>query len=144
MRVVVALVIFLLLGVIAGGLVVGLSQLGAPREGMLRGTSTPAAVQEPQPTASERRILTTPGGTPDIQPELSASPPSTPEPTPNTWRYTVVAGDSLSLIGIRFGTTTDEILALNPQYRADPNNVPVGAEILVPCTSIAVAEARCP
>jgi LysM repeat protein len=143
MRAVVALIVFLLLGVVAGGLVVGLSQLGAPTQATLRGTSASAAVPEASPSESERIPRTT-RTTPDISPEVRATPPSTPEATPNAWRYTVVAGDTLSLIGIRYGTTTEDILVLNEQYRADPNNVPVGAEILIPCTSIAVAEARCP
>lgn len=59
------------------------------------------------------------------------------------WLYTIEEGDSLSRVAIRFGTTTDELLALNPEYEGNENLVEAGAQMIVPCTPIAAAEGRC-
>ena len=59
------------------------------------------------------------------------------------WLYDVEEGDSVSRIAIRYGTTTEELLDLNPEYRANENLIEAGAQMIVPCTPIAQAEDRC-
>lgn len=59
------------------------------------------------------------------------------------WLYTVEIGDSISGVAIRFGTTTEELLALNPEYADNVNLVEAGSEMIVPCTPIAETEGRC-
>jgi LysM repeat protein len=59
------------------------------------------------------------------------------------WLYQVQQGDSVSGIAIRYGTTTEELLDLNPEYRENENLISAGAQVIVPCTPIAEAEDRC-
>ena len=49
--------------------------------------------------------------------------------------YTVVRGDTLGRIAAANGMTLDELLALNPDYRSNPNMVRTGAKINVTPTS---------
>lgn len=53
-----------------------------------------------------------------------------PTPTPGPYYYTVQAGDTLSGIAARFGTTQVRLLEANTLL--DPNNLPVGTQILIP------------
>ncbi len=46
-------------------------------------------------------------------------------------RYTVQAGEWLRAIALRYGTTVDAILAINPQI-TDPDQLTPGQEILIP------------
>ncbi|MDH7489747.1 MAG: LysM peptidoglycan-binding domain-containing protein [Anaerolineae bacterium] len=72
-------------------------------------TPTPAAPPATQATA-------TPITTPFTPPEPTATPvPQEPEPTPapGTSTYTVQPGDTLYGLAVRFGTTVNELAALN-------------------------------
>ncbi len=55
---------------------------------------------------------------------------SSPAPVPTGQSYTVQRGDTLRIIAARFGTTVDNLLALNPEIR-DPNLIYVGQVIRV-------------
>jgi LysM repeat protein len=76
-------------------------------------------------------------------PTSSTTPVATPEPEIEVWLYSVQVGDSISGVAIRFGTTTEELLVLNPEYRDNENLVQAGAQLIVPCTPIADSEDRC-
>jgi hypothetical protein len=145
-RVVIPL-IALLLAVIAGAMIVALSQLGAPPTGVTRGSGVPpplgpAAVQTRAPTPAPT-AQPTPAPTPAPTPTPALSPNPGPSPVADTWRYSIVAGDSLSLVAQRYGTTTERLVELNPQYQADIDRVEIGEELIVPCTPAAIEEGRC-
>jgi hypothetical protein len=59
------------------------------------------------------------------------------------WLHTIGEGESLSGLAIRFGTTTEELLVLNPEYADNRDLVEVGSTVIMPCTPIAAAEDRC-
>lgn len=104
-------------------------------------------IADPRPSGGLPFIPATPSPSPTATPVASpsgtpvASPTPTPEPT--VWLYDVQVGDSISGIAIRFGTTTEQLLELNPEYAANENLIQAGAQVIVPCTPIAIAEARC-
>lgn len=84
--------------------------------------------------------------TPTPTPTRTPAPTPTPSPSPeaaDVWLYTLAESDSLSLVAIRFGTTTEELLTLNPEYSENEDLVQVGAQLIVPCTPLAAAEDRC-
>lgn len=123
----------LLLSVALGSLVGGMSQM------------TAVDVADPRPSVP---LPEKPSPTP--APTLPPSPTATPLPTaspeaeaPAVWLYTVAEGDSISGLATRFGTTTEELLILNPEYAGNEDLVEAGAQMILPCTPIAVAEARC-
>lgn len=123
----IALVVAAMLGAAVGGI----SQLTAvsvadPRPSLPLPLPSPTVV--PTPTASEA--------------SPTASPTATPVP-PGPWTYTVQAGESISSIAIRFGTTTADLIELNPEYAQNQDLVEEGATIIVPCTPIALGEGRC-
>jgi len=129
-----ALVLAAILGIAVGGI----SHLSAvdgddPRPA---GFVLPSRVPAPVPTI-----------TPEVTATLSPSPeaPATPtlEPDAEVWLYEVQSGDSISGVAIRFGTTTEGLLALNPEYQDNVNLVEAGSELIVPCTPIADTEDRC-
>jgi LysM repeat protein len=73
----------------------------------------------------------TPSGAKDV---LTAAQVEAPPPPPATCTglyYTVRSGDSLFLIGQRFGCTVTQMLAANPQI-TNPNLIFVGQVICVP------------
>jgi LysM repeat protein len=86
-----------------------------------RATTTPEAEVTPQATAPQ--LFLAPGATPAITP--TATPQPTPSvgptrrpgpertPRPEVRTYTVVEGDTLTLIAERFGTTVDAIRQAN-------------------------------
>ena len=102
---------------------------------------TAVSVVDPRPSVPP------PSPTASAQPSETATPSPTATATPDdgntVWLYTIAEGDSLSGIAIRFGTTTEELLALNPEYEDNENLVEDGAQVIVPCTPIAEAEDRC-
>ena len=123
-------VVALLIAVLAGVAVGGLSQM------------TAVSVDDPRPSVPP------PTPAPTVEPatpttEPSPSPTATPNDEANVWLYTFEEGDSISGVAIRFGTTEDELLALNPAYEGNANLVEAGAQMIVPCTPIAAAEDRC-
>ena len=120
------------LAVMLGAAIGAVSQLTAvsavdPRTGI-----APAVTPTPLPSS-----------TPTSEP--SATPVAQPTSTPGgeVWLYTIGAGDSVSGLAVRFGTTTSELLALNPEYAGNQDLVEVGATMIMPCTQIAAAEDRC-
>jgi LysM repeat protein len=124
----------IVIAVAAGALVGGVSQITAVSLADPRPSVPPVATPTPIPTAE-------PTPSPTSTPVPSATP--TPDPLSRVWLYTVIEGDSLSRIAIRFGTTTDTILALNPAYADNQNLVQEGAEMILPCTPISASEDRC-
>ena len=93
-------------------------------------------------TAGDGGALPAPAPKLTILPEANAAPPvgivtttSTTEPPtttsmPGSQTYTIDAGDTLTKIANRYGTTVATLLALN--RFADPNNIGVGQRIVVP------------
>lgn len=124
------------LAVIMGTMVGGMSQLTAvsevdPRSGTIPvPTPTPTSSVDPTPTAAPESTGT-------------AAPSPTEQAEGDVWLYTIAIGDSISGLAIRFGTTTSEILALNPEYAGNQDLVQVGSQVIMPCTPIAAAEDRC-
>lgn len=66
-------------------------------------------------------------------PVPSPSPPPPPPKGPCT--YTVQSGDFLFGIADKLGVSADELLALNPQYKDRPESIPLGAELIIPCSA---------
>jgi LysM repeat protein len=60
------------------------------------------------------------------QMELTLTPPPTSEPL----FYTVVGGDSLSVIALRFGIDLEELMDANPSV--DPNAMSIGTRLIIP------------
>lgn len=54
--------------------------------------------------------------------------PVHPKPVP----YTVTAGDSVSALAVRFGVRQPDILALNPELRANPSRLRIGQQVMLP------------
>jgi len=65
---------------------------------------------------------------------MSTSNPSAPALQTNTSYYTVQSGDTLSGIAVKYGTTTNYLLSLNPQI-TNANLINIGQTILVPTNS---------
>lgn len=123
----------LLLSVALGALVGGMSQM------------TAVNVEDPRPSVPLPETPS-PSPSPSLAPTPTATPvpPSSPAPEgADVWLYTIAEGDSISGLAIRFGSTTEELLALNPEYADNQDLVQAGAQMILPCTPIAVAEARC-
>ena len=156
-----AAAVVLALALVAGGGVVALGQLRggtiaaepAPSVAPLAPTPSPSPLAkplyeavpkpDPEPTRAPR-----PTPEPTLEPLATETPEPeitrTPDPTSGTWTYVVQDYDTISLIAQRYGTTTETLLDLNPQYRDDPNHVVRGDLVIVPCTQAAVREGRCP
>jgi LysM repeat protein len=88
---------------------------------------TPSATASPSPSPSASAAIDSPS----------------PEAEGDVWLYTISVGDSISGLAVRFGTTTEGLLALNPEYADNQDLVVAGAQIIMPCTPIAAAEDRC-
>jgi LysM repeat protein len=85
-------------------------------------TATATATVTATPTATAAASATPPG---------TPSPVSTPTPQPSPFsEYLVQAGDTLSSIAGKFGTTADELARINGI--TDPNTLDVGQKLLVP------------
>ena len=46
--------------------------------------------------------------------------------------YTIVSGDNLSKIAKKHGVSLVDLLAANPNYKADPNNIHIGDPVVIP------------
>ena len=46
--------------------------------------------------------------------------------------YTIVSGDSLSRIARKLGVSYADLLAANPHYKANPNNISIGDMLTIP------------
>lgn len=55
-----------------------------------------------------------------------------PTPTPGPFLYTIQVGDTLNGLGLRFGVNPASILEANSSVLLDPNNLAIGATILIP------------
>lgn len=113
------------------------------------GASQMAAVDAGDPRTG---VVTTITASPSPSPMLTSSPSPTEDTTPTTsaeptagqvWLYTLAEGDSLSRLAIRFGTTTEELLILNPEYADNEDLVEIGSVMIMPCTPLAQVEDRC-
>ena len=96
------------------------------------------SVQEDGPGADAPRPLTiapglfpSPAATPAATPTPSPTAAPTPTPAPAPLTYTIVAGDTLIGIAVRFGTTSDAIMAANGM--TNPNALlRLGQELVIP------------
>ena len=79
-------------------------------------------------TPSESSIITL-SGSPTITPTLTGRI----LPTPTTFTYTVVQGDTISGIADRFGVTPEALLAANPGIQ--PEVLPVGTTLIIPVSN---------
>ncbi|MCJ7511150.1 MAG: LysM peptidoglycan-binding domain-containing protein [Dehalococcoidia bacterium] len=86
-------------------------------------TVTPTATGTATPPAETATASPAPQVTP------SPTPTATPPPSPFT-EYVVQAGDSLSSIAQKFGTTADELARINGI--TDPNTLDIGQKLQVP------------
>jgi LysM repeat protein len=73
--------------------------------------------------------VATPVPTASAAPTVSLAPTPPPLPTPTT--YTVVQGDTLSVIASRYGLTVSQLLKANPQIK-NANLLAVGDQITIP------------
>ena len=88
-----------------------------------------ATGEGPIPTTVPTIVPTT-EGTPAATATPAGSPTPVPTLPPGTTTYTVVTGDTLSIIARRFNLTLDQILALNPNITS-PSVIAVGQVINV-------------
>jgi len=88
-------------------------------------------INQPKPATP---VVTTPvAPTAPIQPNNPVMTPITPVKTNTpTGAYSVVAGDNLSTIAAKNGLSLQQLLDSNPQYKANPNMVQVGANLIIP------------
>lgn len=112
------------------------STSGAPTEPP-EATATADPTAEPSPTR-------TPAPTRTAAPTRTPRASATPAPGDDNWFYVIRDGDSISSLAIRYGTTTDRLLDMNPEYRTNPDLVIEGQRVEMPCTAIAEDEGRCP
>lgn len=84
------------------------------------GTSAPVT---PVSTVSNPTVVT------PVAPSTPVVPTTPVTPTQNTGSYTVVQGDSLSKIASSNKMTLQQLLDLNPTYKANPNLVQIGAKL---------------
>ena len=126
-------VLALVIAVVAGAAVAGLSQLTAVSVLDPRPSVPPVSTPTPAPTPT---VASTP--TEVVLPTATAQPQGG-----EVWLYTIAEGDSMSGIAIRFGTTTEQLLAMNPEYAENQDLVEAGLQMIMPCTLIAAAEDRC-
>ena len=73
---------------------------------------------------------TTTAPVPKPRPITTRSTTTRPKPKPAARRfYTIQSGDTLEIVAARFGTTTEKLLALNPNV--DPHALSVGQKIRI-------------
>ncbi len=92
----------------------------------------PAPVITPAPDAEPAPVIDpapAPGPAEGVPSEPAAKRPVT-RPKPAV--YTVTAGDSVSALSVRFGVRQPDILALNPDLRANPDRLKIGQQVLLP------------
>lgn len=100
--------------------------------------ATDATTTEARETASD--VSAEPLPEPEIVPTVTdpqPKPAEEPAPTvrpvhPQPVPYTVTAGDSISALAVRFGVRQPDILALNPELRANPNRLRIGQKVMLP------------
>lgn len=95
-------------------------------------------------SASEARETASEVSAEPLPPEPVVDPVAASEPTPDSKKstvcpvhpkpvpYTVTAGDSVSALAVRFGVRQPDILALNPDLRANPSRLRIGQKVMLP------------
>jgi LysM repeat protein len=125
-------------------LVIARTQSPAASGGATPGPSAGVAVASASPAASRPQATGSPlasqvpdassGLTPDPSPAATSAPTARTTPKPSTsvarQRYRVKAGDTLSSIAVRFGTSVRALVALNKI--ADPRLIRVGQVLVIP------------
>lgn len=98
-----------------------------------------AAGQSTTGITTEVKPIVQPNGATSVSPSSVAPAPTAPgteqlppPPTVTPNAYTVQKGDSLSAVAQANGLSLRELIDLNPQYRANPNMVQVGANLKLP------------
>src|SRR5512141_2101170 len=86
-------------------------------------TASPAAAGQLTPYRS-------PTGTVTPTPTDPATPTPLPSPTPTPRSHTVVKGEDMFGIALRYGVTLEELKAANPDV--NPNFLSVGAVLVIP------------
>ena len=94
--------------------------------------ATVEAAPKPKPPPAKKKPAS---GTATPKEAAPSRQPSPPPPTPApaqqaSTTHTVAPGDTLTSIAIRYGTTVDQLLALNPGI--DPYAIVAGQEVAVP------------
>lgn len=74
-----------------------------------------------------------------VTPQVILLPSPTPQPTPTPILYTVQAGDTILGIALQWGTTVEQILALNPGVK--PELLQIGQQLVLPPLDTAVLAA---
>lgn len=117
-----------------GAIVLARSPSNPDRTGSSPPTPTPIASSQVSPSAPASPSPPSPSVEPSEEP--STGPPASPEPSPSptpaaSYRtYRVRAGDTLSTIAARFGTSVKALAELN--RIADPSLIRVGQLLLIP------------
>ena len=93
----------------------------------------PAPVITPAPDAEPAPAID-PAPAPGQAGDGQAAEPAAQRPVkrPEPAVYTVTAGDSVSALSVRFGVRQPDILALNPDLRANPDRLKIGQQVLLP------------
>jgi LysM repeat protein len=106
-----------------------LARLAAPAALLLAATVAVLLVRSALESGESSRSATTP--TVERQPTTTRAqpPPGPPPAAQNAQFYRVRAGDTLETIADQFGTTVEELLALNPDV--DPVELSIGQRIRV-------------
>jgi LysM repeat protein len=91
-------------------------------------TPTPTATSTPTPTPT-RSATPTPTRTPTPTPTRTVTPTVTPSPTSTSFFYTVVSGDTLSGIALRFKRTVSAIRTAN---KLTSDVIKIGQRLLIP------------
>jgi len=86
--------------------------------------SGPTATPRPTVTATPRPTVTA-----TVTPTATANPTATPTPTATVRRYTVVSGDTLTRIAVRFGVTVNAIRTAN---NLASDTIRVGQVLVIP------------
>ncbi len=89
-------------------------------------TPTPTATPTPTPT---RTATPTPTRTPTPTPTRTVTPTVTPSPTTTSFFYTVVSGDTLSGLAVRFNRTVSAIRTAN---KLTSDVIRIGQRLLIP------------
>ena len=97
-------------------------------------TSTPTPTASPTPTKSptiKPTVTPTPTKAPTVTPKPTVTPTKTPTPTPSStaFYYTVVSGDTLSGIAVRFKRTVSAIRTAN---KLTSDTIKIGQKLLIP------------
>ena len=128
-----ALVGVLALSVGTAAAIGGVSAIGTVVSATPSPSASVSSLVLPSPSTAPTSPAATPTVSPTPTPTIAATPvPATPAPTPTaaSRTYVVQAGDTLSLIANRFGTTVEALLVANGLKSADVINI--GQVLVIP------------